>query len=176
MQAEPDPFELAQRPGLGAQFFDGDIEAGLRHVLAPSGVTLETLRDHQAGVDLPLETRYCKYRDDGFVTPSGWIEIYSAQLLDIGQSPLPDFVEPAQNPRSRPELNQRFPLVLTSCKWVQFCHSQQRSLPMLRQRMPHPLVEIHPETVGVALAVRTASQIRPGKRASYEINRLPRVS
>ena len=139
-------FELAQRLGLGAHFFDGDIEAGLRHVLAPSGVTPETLRDYPEGVQLPLETRYRKYRESGFATPSGRIEIYSAQLLDIGQPPLPDFVEPAQSPRSRPELKEAFPLVLTSAKWVQFCHSQQRSLPMLRQRMPHPLVEIHPET------------------------------
>jgi len=139
-------FELAQRLGLGAHFFDGDIEAGLRHVLAPSGVTLETLRDHPAGVQLPLETRYRKYRENGFATPSGRIEIYSVQLLEIGQSPLPDYVEPAQSPCSRPELKERFPLVLTSAKWVQFCHSQQRFLPMLRQRMPHPLVEVHPET------------------------------
>ena len=139
-------FELAKRLGLGAHFFDGDIEAGLRHVLAPSGVTLETLRDHPAGVQLALETRYRKYRENGFATPSGRIEIYSGQLLDIGQSPLPDYVEPAQSPRSQPELKEMFPLVLTSAKWVQFCHSQQRSLPMLRQRMPHPLVEIHPET------------------------------
>ncbi len=139
-------FALAKRLGLGAHFFDGDIEAGLRHVLAPSGVTLETLRDHPAGVDLPLETRHRKYRENGFATFSGRIEIYSQQLLDIGQPPLPDFVEPAQSPRSQPELNKRFPLVLTSAKWVQYCHSQQRSLPMLRQRMPHPLVEIHPET------------------------------
>lgn len=139
-------FELAQRLGLGQHFFDGDIEAGLRHVLAPSGVTLETLRDHPEGVQLALDTRYRKYRENGFATPSGRIEIYSAQLLDIGQSPLPDFVEPAQSPRSRPELKEWFPLVLTSAKWVQFCHSQQRSLPMLRKKMPHPLVEIHPET------------------------------
>lgn len=139
-------FELAKRLGLGAQFFDGDIEAGLRHVLAPSGVTLETLLDHPEGVQLELETRYRKYRENGFATRSGRIEIYSMQLLDIGQSPLPDFVEPVQSPRSRPELKEKFPLVLTSAKWVQFCHSQQRSLPMLRQRMPHPLIEIHPET------------------------------
>lgn len=139
-------FELAKRLELGADFFDGDIEAGLRHVLAPSGVTLETLRERPEGVQLPLETRYRKYRENGFATPSGRIEIYSGQLLDIGQSPLPEYVEPAQSPRSRPELKDTFPLVLTSAKWVQFCHSQQRSLPMLRQRMPHPLVEIHPET------------------------------
>lgn len=139
-------FELAKRLGLGAHFFGGDIEAGLRHILAPSGVALETLCDHPEGVQLALETRYRKYRENGFTTPSGRIEIYSMQLLDIGQSPLPDYVEPAQSPRSQPGLKEKFPLVLTSAKWVQFCHSQQRSLPMLRQRMPHPLVEIHPET------------------------------
>lgn len=139
-------FELARRLGLGEHFFGGDREAGLRHVIAPSGVALETLRAHPQGVHLALETRYHKYLEAGFATPSGRLEIYSEQLLEIGQAPLPEFVEPAQSPRSTPELHAAFPLVLTSAKWVQFCHSQQRGVPMLRQRMPDPLVEIHPQT------------------------------
>ena len=40
----------------------------------------------------------------------------------------------------------RFPLTLTTAKWPQYCHSQQRNQPSLRRRMPEPLVEIHPET------------------------------
>ncbi len=34
-------FALATRLGLGEHFWDGDLDAGLRHRLAPSGVTLE---------------------------------------------------------------------------------------------------------------------------------------
>jgi anaerobic selenocysteine-containing dehydrogenase len=53
--------ELAKRLGLGAEFFDGDEDAGHRFALAPSGVTLEALRASPEGVRVPLETRYRKY-------------------------------------------------------------------------------------------------------------------
>jgi anaerobic selenocysteine-containing dehydrogenase len=46
-------FALAERLGLGEQFWGGDLDAGLRHLLAPSGVTLEQLRATPAGVSLP---------------------------------------------------------------------------------------------------------------------------
>ncbi len=39
-----------------------------------------------------------------------------------------------------------YPLILTTAKWPQYCHSQQRHLPALRRRMPEPLVELHPDT------------------------------
>jgi len=49
------------------------------------------------------------------------------------------------SPVSRPDLAARYPLVLTSAKVVQFCHSQHRSLPRLRRHSPDPLVELHPD-------------------------------
>jgi anaerobic selenocysteine-containing dehydrogenase len=136
-------FELAKRLGLAEQFFGGDSEAGLAHVLAPAGLTPEALRAHRRGVSLPAPTRYRKYRQTGFATPSGRVEFYSEALRGAGRDPLPDFVAPAV-PREA-----RFPLTLTTAKWPQYCHSQQRNLPSLRRRMPDPLVEIHP---GTALA------------------------
>ena len=134
-------FELAKRLGLEKHFFGGDIEAGLRHVLAPSGVALETLRAHPEGVGLSFATWHRKYRDKGFATPSGRVEIYSQQLLEVGQPPLPEFVAPLPGRE-----NAAFPLTLTTAKSVQFCHSQHHNLPALRGRMPEPLVEIHPAT------------------------------
>jgi anaerobic selenocysteine-containing dehydrogenase len=80
----------------------------------------------------------------GFATPSRRVEIYAGALLDVGQSPLPDYVEPAASPASRPDLAARYPLVLTSAKVVQFCHSQHRNLPRLRRHSPEPQVELHP--------------------------------
>ncbi len=139
-------FELARRLGLGKHFFDGDVEAGLRHMLRPSGLSPETLRAHPEGICLPLTTDYRKYESKGFVTPSRCVEIYSAQLLDIGQSPLPEFVEPVVSPVSQSDPHEYFPLILTCAKWVQFCISQHRNIPQLREKMPEPLIEIHPET------------------------------
>ncbi|MHB9118194.1 MAG: molybdopterin-containing oxidoreductase family protein [Burkholderiales bacterium] len=139
-------FELAKRLGLDRHFFGGDMEAGLRHILEPSGVTLEQLRAQPQGVRLPLTTRYRAYEEQGFATPSRRVEIYSLALLDIGQAPLPYYQAPAASHEQRPEWRERYPLTLTTAKWVQYCHSQQRNLPSLRGKMPHPLVELHPET------------------------------
>jgi len=142
--------ELAKRLGLGAEFFGGDQDAGHRFVLAPSGVTLESLRAHPEGVRVPLETRYRKYAERtpagpaGFPTPTRRVEIYAQAFLEHGQAPLPEYLEPATSPVSRPDLAARYPLVLTSAKTVEFCHSQHRSLPRLRRHSRDPVVELHP--------------------------------
>ena len=137
-------FQLASRLGLSDLFWNGDIDAGLGEMLAPSGVTLETLRAAPEGVRVPLEPAYRKYaiprngRPHGFATPSRRVEIYSQTFLDHGQAPLPEFVPPPGG--------ENLPLVLTSAKSTLFCHSQFRQLQSLRKRQPHPVVEIHPDT------------------------------
>lgn len=144
-------FELAKRLGFADQFWGGEIDAGYRALLEPSGLDLEALRQKPDGLRVPLETRYRKYAEThgngpaGFATSSGRVEIFSEVLQEIGQAPLPDYVEPAMGPVSRPELTERFPLVLTSAKSIHYCHSQHRGLPSLRKREPDPVVEIHPE-------------------------------
>jgi len=144
-------FELAKRLGLANYFWGGDIDAGYRVVLEPSELDLETLRRTPAGIHVPRDTRYRKYAEtngqgpSGFATPSRRVEIFSEMLQDIGQAPLPEFVEPAMGPLSQPEAAAQFPLVLTSAKSIHYCHSQHRGLASLRQREPDPMVEIHPD-------------------------------
>src|SRR6266581_4656834 len=143
-------FDLACRLGLGAHFWDGDVDAAYRHQLGPSGVSLEALRDNPAGVRVPLQTRHQKYADrtegvpKGFATPTRKIELYSETLLEHGYSPLPEYEEPLIGPRSRPDLAERYPLVLTCAKHTQFCQSQHRGLPSLRRRALDPEVDLHP--------------------------------
>ncbi|MGZ6641794.1 MAG: molybdopterin-containing oxidoreductase family protein [Solirubrobacteraceae bacterium] len=145
-------FALAKRLGLGEQFWDGDIDAAWRHQLAPSGITLEQLRDRPAGIRLPLATRHHKHaqlRDGvpvGFSTPSGKVELLSETLADHGYPALPTFTEPAISPRSRPDIADRHPLVLTCAKSVRFAESQHRQIATLRRATPDPQVEIHPDT------------------------------
>ncbi|MBW8459015.1 MAG: molybdopterin-dependent oxidoreductase [Thiobacillus sp.] len=143
-------FELAKRLGLADQFYGGDADAALARMLAPTGLTPEALRAAPGGVALALETRYRKYEQSGFSTPSGRVEFHSERLRGVGLDPLPDYVAP-----SVPN-DPRFPLTLTTAKWPQYCHSQQRNQPSLRRRMPEPLVELHPETA-------TARGIREGE-------------
>ena len=139
-------FALAKALGLGEHFFDGDIDAAFRHQLAPSGLDLERLRAEPGGVRVPLTTRHRKFIEGGFGTPSRRIELYSETLLAAGQAALPEFQEPPMSPRSRPDLAERYPLVLTSAKSTWYCESQHRGLPSLRRRAPDPEVELHPET------------------------------
>ena len=155
-EARPDIeiiFDLATRLGLGEHFFDGSVDAGWKHQLAPSGVTLEQLRADPGGVRVPLETRHRKYAaagDDGlpagFATPTGRIELYVEGFLEIGQPPVPTFTEPAWSPRSRPDLADEFPLVLTCSKALQFCETQHHQVASLRRHNPDPQVELHPDT------------------------------
>lgn len=146
-------FELATRLGLGEHFWDGDIEAAFRHQLAPSGVTLEQLRANPGGVRVPVTTRHRKYAEPdasgvprGFRTPSRKVELYSEVLLEHGYSPLPEFTEPRTSPRSRPDLAERFPLILTSAKSLFFCETQHRNVASLRRSAPDPQLELHPDT------------------------------
>ena len=133
-------FELAKRLGLAEQFFDGDPEAALAAMLAPTGLTPAALRAAPGGITLPLETPYRKYQQSGFATPGGRLKLHSERLRCAGVDPLPDYVAPG-------EANEpRFPLTLITAKWTQYCHSQQRNQPSLRRRMPEPLVELHPDT------------------------------
>jgi anaerobic selenocysteine-containing dehydrogenase len=141
-EARPDidiVFDLAVRLGLGNQFWHGDIAAALDHRLAPSGLTLAALRAAPRGIRVPLETIYRKYRDSGFATPSGKIEIFSAALQQIGEPPVPEYRAPYSQAAN-------FPLTLTSVKTPLYCHSQHRNLARLRRLEPDPVAEISPAT------------------------------
>ncbi|HET7054908.1 MAG TPA: molybdopterin-dependent oxidoreductase [Thermomicrobiales bacterium] len=144
-------FDLACRLGLGAHFWDGDIDAAYRHQLGPSGISLEALRAYPEGVRMPLETRYRAFADEvdggvkGFATPTGLAEIYSERFLEYGYLPLPEFEEPLVSQRSRPELAERFPLVLTCTHNPHFCESQHRGIARLRKLSRDPEVELHPD-------------------------------
>ncbi len=139
-------FELAERLGLGNAFWGGDRDAGYREMLAPSGLDLDELRQHPAGVAVPLETHYRKYTEGGFGTPSKKVEFYSETLLNHGYPPLPEYVEPAMGPVSEPDLAEDFPLILTTAKSPHYLHSQFRALRAVRRHEREPRIDLHPET------------------------------
>jgi anaerobic selenocysteine-containing dehydrogenase len=136
-------FALAERLGFGDRFWNGDIEAGLAAVLEPLGLTLDNLRAQPGGISIAGAPKYFRYRESGFNTPTGKIEIFSEAFRDAGEDPLPRFVEPAVSPYAAG--SGEFPLVLTSAKVVQFCHGEHRHVPSLRRRSPDPEVSLHPD-------------------------------
>jgi anaerobic selenocysteine-containing dehydrogenase len=147
-------FQLACRLGFAREFWDGDTEAAFNYQLEPSGLTVEALRRQPVGNTVPIPVRERKHAEVnpktgeilGFNTPTRRLEIFSTTFARHGHDPLPVYREPAIGPLTRPDLAERFPLVLTCSKLTQFCHTQHRQIPMLRKQVPEPYLEIHPET------------------------------
>lgn len=143
-------FDLACRLGLGEHFWDGDIEAAYRYQLSPTGLSLELLQEHPGGVQMALETSYRKFAalkdvvQQGFNTPTRKVELYSETMLEHGYPPLPEFEEPQVGPKTRADLLERYPLILTCAKNALFCETQHRALPSLRKHALEPEVELHP--------------------------------
>ena len=169
-EARPDTdivFDLAARLGLGAQFWDGDIEASYRHQLAPLGITLEQLRAAPSGLRVPLQhaTRNTRSRTrtaSRTASPHRRAESnFIRRLSSITATRRCRIsTEPQIGPTARPDLAARFPLVLTCAKPTLFCQTQHRALPSLRRRAPHPEVDLHP-----AAAASAASPTATGWRS-----------
>ncbi|MDF1719754.1 MAG: molybdopterin-dependent oxidoreductase [Minwuia sp.] len=132
---------LAERLGLSGQMFDGDVDRGHDHALAPSGLTVADLRARPEGATLPGQVAFRAYAEldgngvpAGFRTPTRRVEIWSEQFRDHGQDALPVWHE---QPGATPA-----PLTLSCAKTVAYCHSQHRNIASLRKLMPDPTLEI----------------------------------
>jgi anaerobic selenocysteine-containing dehydrogenase len=132
-------FDLAKRLGLAERFFNGDIDDALNYQLAPTALTVNQLRANSMGIRAATNTRYQKYAESGFATPTGKIEIFSTTFADNGYSSLPQF-------ETRSADSDNYPLTLTFFRLIQFCDEQHRNIPRLRRAAPEPFLEIHPET------------------------------
>ena len=136
-------FDLAVRLGMGNRFFDGDTERGFAHILEPLGLRPDDLRARPEGLRIPLRTEHRKFAAEadgkarGFDTDTGLVEIYPELLLRHGQAPLPG-VEGAA-------ASVDLPLILTTTKVPQYCHSEFRDIARLRDAVPDPLMEISPD-------------------------------
>jgi anaerobic selenocysteine-containing dehydrogenase len=135
--------ELARRMKLpvGTEPVEAVLDQQLGKVL---GMTFRELTE-VGHVKVPF--RYGKYRDGGFKTPTGRIELYATRLVALGYDPLPYYEEPPESPLSTPEVAQDYPLVLTTGARIPFFfNSEHRQLAMLRKAHPDPIVELNPAT------------------------------
>jgi thiosulfate reductase/polysulfide reductase chain A len=108
------------------------------------GITYQDMKDRGYIVE-PM--RYQKYREKGFNTPTGKVELYSTRFEQYGYDPLPVYHEPPESPVSTPELLPEYPLILTTGgRNIAFFNTEGRQIPSLRKRMPDPLIDIHPDT------------------------------
>ena len=138
-------FELAKKLGYEKEFPWNSVEEAIDEQLSPAAITTEMLRQNPGGI-LFQKTRYKKYIKQGFNTPTGKVELYSAKLKKYGYSPLPDFQEAWKNQPSFYQEKIHFPLIGISGKRSNnYVHSQFRNIPFLLKREPEPFVDIHPK-------------------------------
>ncbi|MEJ2717982.1 MAG: molybdopterin-dependent oxidoreductase, partial [Deltaproteobacteria bacterium] len=113
-------------------------------MLAGAGMSFDELKEKSL---VCVEPVYRKYLENGFDTPSGKVELYSADFERLGYPPVPDFKEPPQSPVSTPELMEEYPLVLISgAREINYFASEGRQIASLTKINADPLLEIHPRT------------------------------
>jgi anaerobic selenocysteine-containing dehydrogenase len=150
-------FELAKRFNPEGMRRWETLEDLFDERLAPSGMSFKEL-EAQGGWKMPDEGPAKPYRrhergllrpdrKPGFSTPTGKVEVYSETFKGWGLDPLPHYTEPPQSEISTPELHKKYPLVMiTGARSQLYFHSEHRQIPWLREKMPDPTVEIHPDT------------------------------
>jgi anaerobic selenocysteine-containing dehydrogenase len=151
--------DLAVRMGYGKDFWNGSIAECMNEQLKPLGLTMDELRAKPTGI-VRTESRppvYEKYArvfsapstrlDRAPYLPQGKVAIYNTTFEKHGFNPLPEWKEPPESPTATPELLDRFPLVFSDFHTSKvYTASWQRNVPYLREVLPDPTVQIHPDT------------------------------
>jgi anaerobic selenocysteine-containing dehydrogenase len=135
---------LAHRLGLDEAFPWADMREYFDWVLEETGLDFDEFCERGT---LTGRMRYEKFKESGFATPTGKLELRSTILEAMGLDTLPVYREPPASPLSAPGLASQYPLVLTTGAKIRgFFHSEGRQIGRLRRLNPEPLVELHPET------------------------------
>ena len=128
--------DLAHRMGLGEHFPWQTLEDMLDYRLSRSSRTFD---DFQSSTFLEAPApSFRKYRQTGFATPSGKVELYSSILDELGFDPLPYY-------REAPGTSDEYPYqVFTGVREDPFFQTGQRNIKVLRDRCPLPNLFLHP--------------------------------
>ncbi len=112
-----------------------DFETFLEDVLRPAGLTYGEFvqKGYLKGPD-----RFESFREKGFRTPTGKVELRLSTAEKFKLKPLPE--------AGTVEEDQDYPLRLVRAKSRYYLHSSYRWVERLREKRPNPLVEIHPDT------------------------------
>jgi anaerobic selenocysteine-containing dehydrogenase len=138
-------FELGRRLGFTDAFPWDSAEAAIDYQLAPSGLTVEKLRQNPDGLRAaPLE--FEKYRTKGFATPSGKVELFSPRLQAAGHLPVPFLDGDTANPISFVDVLGEGALIgISGERTNRYTHTQFHHIPSLLKREKAGTVDLHPE-------------------------------
>ena len=120
-----------------SEYWHEDFEEFLEDVLRPAGLSYSEFvaRGYLKGPD-----HFKLHEGRGFRTPTGKVELKLSTSERFNLKPLPEFT-------ALPETDDpEYPLILISAKSRYYLLSSYRWVGRLREKRPHPLVEIHPET------------------------------
>ncbi len=128
--------ELGKRVSPPELWHD-DHEAFLDDLVRPAGLTYSQFveKGYLKGPD-----RFQSYIEKGFRTPTGKVELRLSTAEKFKLKPLPDYSGLPE------EEDPGLPLILISAKSRYYLLSSYRWVEKLREKRPHPIVEIHPET------------------------------
>jgi anaerobic selenocysteine-containing dehydrogenase len=121
-------------------YWPDDHESFLEDVLRPSGLTYQEFveKGYLKGPDL-----FRSYEQKGFRTPTGKVELRLSTAEKFRLKPFPEFTGFPE------EEDPDYPLLLISAKSPYYLLSSYRWVGRLREKCPHPRVEIHPETASL---------------------------
>jgi anaerobic selenocysteine-containing dehydrogenase len=141
--------------GLGLRLDQGEEmwpwaneEEAYFDIVEPLGFEIDSYDDfvEQVGAYFP-PPEYYRYKDEGFFTRSGKVELYSSVLEELGYPPLPTYVGPVENELDDPELAEKYPLVLTAGGgFMPYHHSEEFNIKELRYLRHEPYMQINPAT------------------------------
>ncbi len=151
--------DLAVKMGYGADFWNGDMDACLREQLAPSGITLEELRNSPRGIFIkrtepPPERQYRRYSTIFKNLPHGKVQCYNELIggkddnRGTGKLPyLPEYKGPPEGIAETPDLAKEYPLIISDVHAHRLSqHSYLHDIPYLRELQPYPWIRINPAT------------------------------
>jgi anaerobic dimethyl sulfoxide reductase subunit A len=118
-------------------------------------------------VMLDVERPYTPYRDMTFPTPSGRIELYQEQFVDLGEAVL-TYKEPLEGKYSKD--SKKFPFQLITYKHVHSTHATHTILPLINAVLPGPLLEISPSDA-LALSIEEGDLVEVfNDRGSFKLH------
>jgi anaerobic selenocysteine-containing dehydrogenase len=182
--------DLGVRMGYGKDFWNGSLAECMNDQLKPLNLTMEELRSKPTGIVFtPKQIEYEKYSkifsristrfSKAPYLPQEKVAIYNTTFEENGYNPLPVWVEPPESPTGTPGLLKKYPLTFSDFHTSKVYNAGWlRNVPYLRQVLPYPTLQIHPETAkerGIAEGdwvlvesphgwMKTKAQVNPGIR------------
>lgn len=128
--------ELGKRVS-SPDLWHNDHEEFLEDIVRPAGMTYREFveKGYLKGPD-----RFRAYEEKGFSTPTGKVELSLSTAEKFKLKPLPEYTGLPE------EDDPDYPLIVTSAKSKYYLLSSYRWVKRLRDKRPHPIVEIHPQT------------------------------